>query len=127
MYHLYVVRSTLHEFLHLLFNNIFTALMICVQSCATTTSRTTHSPASCHRASMIILLLSNPAVIIIMCRYIGWTNCTPSYTAENAIACRDDLNPAVCQYCNFLIIIQSLNANMMDDMRVDVYIEILLF
>ena len=30
------------------------------------------------------------------CEYIGWTNCTPSYTAENAIACRDDLNPAVC-------------------------------
>jgi hypothetical protein len=28
------------------------------------------------------------------CEYIGWTNCTPAYSAENAIACRDDLNPA---------------------------------
>jgi hypothetical protein len=49
------------------------------------------------------------------CAYLGWTNCTPSYTglswvfllckiasidkstnqtAENVIACRDDLNPA---------------------------------
>ena len=27
------------------------------------------------------------------CNYIGWTNCTPAYTSENAIACRDDLNP----------------------------------
>ena len=28
------------------------------------------------------------------CQHIGWTNCTPSQTSENTIACRDDLNPA---------------------------------
>jgi len=28
------------------------------------------------------------------CEYIHMTNCTPAYSAENAIACRDDLNPA---------------------------------
>lgn len=27
------------------------------------------------------------------CQHLGWHNCTPSYTAENAIACRSDLNP----------------------------------
>ena len=24
----------------------------------------------------------------------GWTNCTPPYSGELAISCRDDLNPA---------------------------------
>eukprot|EP00042_Codosiga_hollandica_P042942 m.401136 g.401136 ORF g.401136 m.401136 type:complete len:559 (+) comp56440_c0_seq2:369-2045(+) len=28
------------------------------------------------------------------CQFMGWTNCTPAFTAENAIAARDDLNPA---------------------------------
>eukprot|EP01147_Barroeca_monosierra_P001657 gene1659-4787_t len=27
------------------------------------------------------------------CHYLGMTNCTPPYTAENTIACRGDLNP----------------------------------
>ena len=26
------------------------------------------------------------------CKYIGWTNCTPAFTAENCIATRGDLN-----------------------------------
>ena len=28
------------------------------------------------------------------CKYRGWTNCTPAYTAENCIATRGDLNSA---------------------------------
>jgi hypothetical protein len=28
------------------------------------------------------------------CKYRGWTNCTPSFTAENCIATRGDLNPS---------------------------------
>ncbi len=33
--------------------------------------------------------------LVLTLSYIGWTNCTPSYTAENAIAARDDLNDPV--------------------------------
>jgi hypothetical protein len=31
-----------------------------------------------------------------MIRYIGWTNCTPPYTAVNAVADRSDLDDPVC-------------------------------
>ena len=32
------------------------------------------------------------------CKYRGWTNCTPAFTAENCIATRGDLNPSTGVY-----------------------------
>ena len=37
------------------------------------------------------------------CEYLGWFNCTPSYTSEFTISVRDDLNDPVCHRRLFIV------------------------